>query len=613
MSRNFHNLHVHAPTERQRERVVRAVLAYAKKEGYERVARTSSAERVIRLGGKAPWLTIEDDGYEAGSITEAVSKATKLPVLEAYCEASAIVWLGLHAGGKHAGGWTRNGKRGPAKRLVEPLLAKGTPAELAKAFADGLIQTFPETALAVAADRFGLRVDQMFGDRALRGTTLALRRKKAAWTARYKTGTPALHVSWGSNGGWGSRHLVFEGELQQHRVYVGSVGGPGRGLSIRFSGSAVEEGYVEIVSCKHDRLELVPDGPNTWRDAKARIPAGLVEQPDTFSMGRREADKARAISGKLEWYLDVEYRTLKEGECELVAEVASGDAQATGDLELMVMWKPWRPSLAHRHVDNPTLFAMHRREYASAHITLRGSLAEAWAWARPHVEAWSADHGDGNLRVSRDHEVMLAEHAEEGRPPFDRVAGFMPGPTTPFQVAGTSYLFGTFNHAPWRMDPREQLVVQLVLVAHDPEADGAEDLARLEAICDEAIRSGVACSALAEQNRYRADDTTRWEGIAVAGDNGPLRIAAWHETHIRGIDKRIWMSASHAARFDRAALPDHITVTELGRGLRLQMGEDRSRRDLEPLVAALGALVPSAPEIERWAAERAAQLPPPSP
>ncbi|MFT3770381.1 MAG: hypothetical protein QM820_33555 [Minicystis sp.] len=613
MSRNFHNLHVHASTERQRERVVRAVLAYAKTSGYERVARTSGADRVIRIGGKAPWLTIEDDGHEAGPIAEAVSQATKLPILEAYCEASAIVWLDLHSGGKHAGGWARGARRGPLQKLVAPLLAKGTPAELVKAFAEGLIQTFPETALAVAAGRFGLHVDQMFGDRALRGTTIALRRKKAAWTPRYRKGEPAFTVGWGSNGGWGSRHLVFEGEDQDQRVHVASVGGPGRGLSIQFSGSAVAEGFVEIVSCKHEGLALVPDGPSTFRDPKAKIPAGLVEQPDTFSMSRREANRARAISGKLEWYLDVAYRTLKEGPCDLVAEVTSGEARATGKLALMVSWKPWRPSVAEAHVDDHTLFAMHRREHASAHITLRGPLAEAWAWARPHVEAWSAAHGDGHLRVSRDHEVLLLEHAEEGAPPFDRVAGSIPGPTVPFQVAGTSYLFGTFGFAPWRMDPREQLVVELVLAAYDPESDGAGDLARLEAICDDAICTGVAYSALVEQHQYRPDDKTRWESIAVR-DDGPLKVAVWHETHIRGIDKRIWMSASHAARFDRAALPDYVTVTDLGRGLRLQVSDDRMRRDLEPLVAALGALVPSGPETARWAAERAAALralPPP--
>ncbi|PCC68711.1 hypothetical protein SAMN02745121_07407 [Nannocystis exedens] len=605
MSRNFHNLHVHAPTERQRERVVRAVLAYAKKTGYERVARTRGADRVIRLGGRAPWLTIEDDGHEAGALADAVSTATKLPVLEAYCEASAIVWLGLLAEGKRAGGWGSGARRGPAKRLVAPLLAKGTPAELTKAFADGLIQIFPETALEVAAQRFGLPVAQMFGDRALRGTTLALRRKQPVWTPQYREGAPAFAIGWGSNRGWGCRHLVFVGQTCEHRVQIGSVGGPGRGLSIRLTGSAVEQGFVEVVSCSHEALKLVPAGPHTWVDARAAIPAGLVEAPDMFAMGRREASKAREIERRSEGWLAVVYRTLKEGECELVAEVTSGASRSTGELELMVMWQPWRPSATREHVDTHTLFLMHRREHVSAHVTLRGSLAEAWAWARPHVEAWSAAHEDEFLRVLRDDEVVLHERTEGSRPPFDRVAALFPGPTTPFQVKGGSYLFGTFGYAPWQMDPRDRLVVELVLAGADPECEHAEDLRRLEAICDEAIRAGVSTSALVEMHRYRPDDKTRWEHITVR-DDGPLKLAAWHETHVRGVDRRLWMSADHAARLDRAALPDSFTVTELGGGIRLQMSDDRPRRELEPLVAALGSLVPSTPEVERWVAERAA-------
>lgn len=606
MSRNFHNLHVHAPADKQRERVVKAVLAYAKKAGFERVTRTAGADRVIRLGGKAPWLTIADDGYDAAGIAEAVSAATKLPVLEAYCEASAIVWLDLHAEGKRRGGWSRDGGRGPARKVVAPLLARGTPAELDKAFAEGLIQVFPETALAVAAERFGVHVDNMLGDGALRGTTIALRRKKAAWTPRYRTGAPAFQVGWGSNCAWGPRHMVFEGAVEQHRVHVVSTGGPGRGLSIRFSGSAITEGNIEILSCKHERLKLVPDGPNAWRDAAARVPAGLVEQPDLFSMGRREANKARAISDALEWYVDVEYRVLKEGEPELVAEVTSGKERATGTLALKIWWKPWRSSLVMGHVSDHTLFSMHRTEQMSAHITLRGSLAEAWAWARPHVEAWSAAHGDGNLQVSRDGDVLLREQVEEGLPPFDRVADLIPGSSTTFQAAGTRYLFGTFNFAPWRMDPRERLVVELLLTAPNP-SDGAEDLARLDAICDDAIRSGAAHSAIVELNQHRGEDKTRWESVTV-GDDGPLKVEAWHETHIRGVDRRIWMSARHAARVDRAALPDYVEVTDLGGGLRLQVSSDRPRRDLEALALALGALVPSSAEAERWAAERPAQL-----
>jgi hypothetical protein len=604
MSRNFHNLHVHAPTEAARARVVEAVLAYAAKAGYQRVARAGGADRVIRVGGTGPWLTVADDASETEALVAAVSRATRLPVLEAYCEASAIVWLALHAGGKPAGGWAREGLDAPPPKRVAPLLVKGTPVELAEAFAAGLAQTFPETALAVAAERFGLTAARLFGETALRGTTIALRRRKAAWTPRFLDGEPAFRVGFGSNQGWGARHLVFEGARCEHRVQITSTGGPGRGLSIRFGGSAVEQGFVEIVSCAQAALALAPAGPSTFRDPGAKIPAGLVEPPDTFSMGRREADKASAIADARVWYVDLAYRALKEGECELVAEVASGAGEARGSLSLMIMWKPWRPSVAGAHVDDHALFAMHRRDHVSATIALRGPLAEAWAFARPHIEAWSAAHEDRILRVERDGEVVLLEHPEEGAPPFDRVAALIPGPTTPFQIQGASYVFGTTRHAPWRMDLRDQLAVQLVLSARDPACEHTADLARLEALCDEAIRAGLASSALVELHQHRAGERTRWEEVAVGGDDTALRLAAWQDTHARGIDKRIWLSPSLAARLDRAALPEHVAVTDLGGGLRLQVRDDRPRRDLEPLIAALGPLVPTTAEVARWSAER---------
>lgn len=615
MSRNFHNLHVHARTDAQRQQVIKAVLAYAMKAGFERVSRPARADRVIRLGGKAPWISVEDDAYEATQIAEAVARATKLPVLEAYCEASAIVWLGLYAGGKRAGGWARDGKRGPAKKWLEPLLAKGTPAELAKAFADGLIQTFPESALAVAAERFGMSVEQMFGEAVLRsGTTLALRRKRATWTPVCKTGTPAFQVSFGSNSAWGPHHLVFEGQIEPHRVHVSSSGGPGRGLSIRFSGTALAGGHIELLKCRHNDLKLVSDGPNAWRDDKAEIPAGLAEQPDTFAMGRREADRARAIVDKTGWYIDIEYRCLKQGACQLRAEVQSGDATASGALDLMVMWKPWRPSVALPHVSEFSLFTMHRTEHATAHIALRGSIAEAWKWARPHIDAWTAQSKDGIVRIERDHQVL--KMGERTAMDFDEVPQLAPQASTiPFQVMGDSYLLGTFGYPPWQMDPREQLVVELVLSANNPREDNAPLLARLEAICNDAIAKGVAYSAVVEQNQYRPSDKTRWEEITVRED-APLKLAAWHETHIRGIDKRIWMSVKHAARLDRAALPDFVAVTDLGLGIRLQVPDDRMRQELEPVLAALGALVPTNAEAERWTEARKAELgllPPPAP
>jgi hypothetical protein len=606
VSRNFHNLHVHAPTARSRAQVVKAVLAFAKKAGFERVKRASGADRVIRLGGKSPWFSVDDDGYGADDIALAISKATKLAVLEAYCEASAIVLLDLHANGRRAGRWSDAATKRPGNKLVAPLLARGTPAELAAKWDEGIRQVFPETALFNAAMQFGIPLPQLVGERPLRGEVIALRRKSKAWTPRYQTGAPAFYVGWGSNQGWGSRHLVFEDEVVGQGVEIASTGGPGRGFEVRFSGTALTGGHIELLEVHHDRMKLERDGnSNTWRDPAAKIPAGFVEQPDTFSMGRREGDKARALASKLAWIVRPTYRAIKPGECDLVTTVSTTGGSGTGTNELYVCSKPWRPSSANLRASNSELFSLHRKEHAIAYITLRGSLADAWTWARPHAEAWARERADDALHIMQDFNVVSQGHYDD-RIPFDTIAPAFAGPSTPFRAAGKSWRFGTTTHAPSQMEPHERLAVSLVLFAYDPVNDHSAALAKLEAICDDAIARNVAYSALVVEQQYQPDDTTTgFESICVRDDD-PIRVEAWHTTHVRGVDKRVWLSAEHAALLDRAALPDYVTVTPIGRGLRLQVPDDRRRAELEPLITALGALVPTQAEVERWTAARAA-------
>ena len=598
MSRNFHLAHVFAPTKQSRARVVRAVLAYAKRAGFEQVTRVSQADRVIRIGGRAPWLSIEDDGYEIGSIVPAVASAVPGPVLEAYCEASAIVWLGMLANGRRVGGWGPPFARRPPARVVDPILVTGDAKSFATAWDEGIRQTFPETALAVAAKHVGMTVDRMIGDTAPRGTTLALRRKRAAWKPEYVKGAPSFDVGWGSNQGWGPSHLVFEEQVEKHRLQIRSTGGAGRGLSVRFIGSAIERGHVEVVKVEHAGKSFARAG-DAWVAPDAKISAGLVASPNVFELGRREADKARAIENATEFWLDVEYRGVKDGACELTAVVETDGGRGTGTLDLRVMWRPWRPASALDHVGDHALFGMHRCEHVHAHITLRGSLAEAWSWARPHLEAWAAAHDETLLRASRAHDVVLAENLfESDRLSYDKVVDHVPADATvPFQVTGRTFLFGTFAYEPY--DSKEPLVVQLVLGARSPDENNRAQLSLLSKIADEAIASGVAYSALVSSHTSMPSEKTAWEEISAPSED-PLKLARWHATHLRGVDKRMWLSAEHAAQIDRAAVARHATVTTVGAGLRIDVEDDRPRRTLAPLEELLAPLLPSRQSMEAW-------------
>jgi hypothetical protein len=98
--------------------------------------------------------------------------------------------------------------------------------------------------------------------------------------------------------------------------------------------------------------------------------------------------------------------------------------------------------------------------------------------------------------------------------------------------------------------------------------------------------------------------TTAFEQISLGAHSDVVRCARWHADHVRGVDKRIWLSAEQLALLDRSKLPDYASVTPVGAGVRVQIPDDRMRVELEPVIAALGSLVPQFLDAERFSAAR---------
>ena len=272
-----------------------------------------------------------------------------------------------------------------------------------------------------------------------------------------------------------------------------------------------------------------------------------------------------------------------------------------------IHWQPWRPATS-RETDPHRLFNMHRSEHIQAHITLRGTLAEAWQWARPHVEEWCAAENDKLLSVMRgDDEVLFRENRyEQPVLSYAKLAELVPSSRdVPFIASGETFLFGTFRFKPWRMNATDQFVVQLVLGGQSP--DDAM-FARVTAICDEAMANGLAYSALVASHHDAPGEKTAWEDITVTDDH-PLKMVSWHERHLRGIDKRIWLSAEHAALVDLTALANHATVSSIGSGIAITVPDDRPRSTLAPLEELLRDLLPHETTIDTWKrdAEQASQ------
>ena len=355
MSRNFHTLHVHLGAPEQaavlRDGVIDALRDHLKAEGLEPVRSAAGADRVVRVSRpRAGWITITDDGYAIEALAKHVARATGLPALEAYCEASAIVWLGLYHRGRVVGGW--GVEKLPPVRAVNALLAVGNAAELADAWEDAQRQVFPETALAVAAERFGLDVARVFDESEPRGTTLALRRKRAAWTPVLAKGPPRFEVGIGSNQAHGGSHLVFVNRTIELSPSARSTGGAGSGLTVTFGGDVIERG---LLVPERVTVESVGEGTGTLR---VGVGAG------------------------------------------------SGDPIAEGTLALAVMFEPFRPRDA-ADADDHALFGMHQMVRRFVTITLGASLGAAWAWARSAIERWCLATGaEGQLARTLADEAM---------------------------------------------------------------------------------------------------------------------------------------------------------------------------------------------------------------
>lgn len=595
MSRNFHNLHARVASAEDRDAVVEAVVAHLQREGFERVPRASQADRVVRMGISKEWISLEDDGWEIGAIARAVAKQVPLSLLEAGCEASAVVSLSLYVDGKHRGGWGEG--RLPAKRWVEPLLREGNAAELAAAWELGAQQVFPETALAEAAKRFGLPVERMFGDDMARMRSLYFRRANQRWKPEWNTDAPSFEVLAGGNGQLGGKHLAFEGLATSVRVLVRSTGGPSTGLIVRVAGSAIERGLLEVVDISQTDSKLVRMD-DAWHDAHAKLGATLRNEPNLWELARKERERIQALTQDCERYVHVEMRARERGEGDLRVTIESGGARAEDVVEVAVMWRPWRPRSADATIHDDALFEMHRAEHLQAHITLRGDLRTKWEWARPHIEAWAKAHGETALRVIRDEEVILREsldeYADEPQPPLSwaEVANLLPEGDVAFQVAGRHFLFGTFSYPSNDRDRSDPLMHQLVLGAGTGDRE-TELLAQASAIADDAFMHERAHSALVALHRSAPSERTAWENITGSSSNAALAQESWHERHVRGVDKRMWISHEHATRIDRAELARHATVTEVGSGLRLTVADSTPRRQLEPLEIALSSLLPT--------------------
>ncbi|UJR86818.1 hypothetical protein [Sandaracinus amylolyticus] len=578
MSRNFHTVHVRSDDPAE---LARAITRWLEGEGFERVGPRARADRVVRISApKHGWVTIVDEGYQASEIARVATERSARIAVEAYCEASAIVWLALVRGGEPAGGWGID--EAPAPGVIDEIGIEGLErGALSARWDDAVREIFPETALAVAAQMLRIDVARMFDEAELRGgIAVRARRAKDTWTPREVEGPVALELT-----AYPGDVLFVDREVEL-RVGVESRGGAGRGIEVRFED---EQDLFELRALTIDGVGTFAIESNVARVPDLRIAAGLVETPDTGSMTRREADRAWAEIAKRRFTMTIAAHTEREGEG--VLRCAIGDASCS--LGTRVSWQPHRPRRTLDVARDRDLYAMHLMTRRFGTVSFAGSLADAWAWARPHVERW-CDRVQGSWWATIG--TRIVAHDREGA-----IAAIAGGPAEWATLHAPGVMFGCFGSEPGRVFDGQEPVV--VLTLHEP-IDGEDDASSLRGILDDAMRSGVGLGALMAswENAPTHNDATIWEKVAV-GHSDALRYRSWHVERVRGLDHDgVWLGATHLARVRLAALPDFVEVERLGPAVRLTVPRARRRAELRAIEDVLDAVMPSRDAAEAWEA-----------
>lgn len=614
MGRSFHNVHVRADDASP---VVDALWRYLDAEGFEPVRRGDQADRTVRLSSpRRGWISLDDDGGDATRLAGIVTEESTRAAVEAYCEASAIVWMALHRGGRLVGGWgierdlTPDPERDeglpaepavtePSQSDLDALGVRGLDAAaLSARWHESIREVFPEAALAVAAKALGLDVDRVFGERQLRATILRARRTRSRWTPRFEDGPPRV----------GATARAPDGAFVGHDLTVDlslvSLGGAARRVELEFAWREPEaNGLVTLrraVLADGRAVPLEARGPTTLDLA---LGAALTGTLDRAALTRRELDRANALSAAATAHLRLEGRAHREGRgtLDITARLA-GSAAADVAVALEVHPRPWRPRRALPTGDTPAderrFLALQTRALRFATVIFAGGLAEAWGFARAHIA--QLDRPVGGLVVGRQ---VVAHDLAQAVERLDALSRAQPPPPWISLHAPYGCAFGNLSVEPYRAYEGEEPAFALTVTA-EPDDD-----ATLPALCDEAMRAGVALSALAATwERAPQLSQTVWEDLTLPFTDA-TRFRSWHTERVRGIDHDgLWLGRAHLARVDLSTLPACAELTPLTNAdgarvaARIRVPRDAGTDGLRALELALDPMLPSREAAEAWSA-----------
>ncbi|HEY1013268.1 MAG TPA: hypothetical protein VGE07_11225 [Herpetosiphonaceae bacterium] len=419
------------------------------------------------------------------------------------------------------------------------------------------------------------------------------------------------------------------GPLEPINFTLSNVGGPGSGLMLRLSGSALGEGLIDVTGVRvRDRgsdefiaAEMRQQDAQTVlaRLQGIELPPGIIDSDQPLEQWEwRHVLRAQAQAWTMVW---IDGIGLAPGRGELLIEAApigwAFDAQYDLTLPCVIEPRPRRPLRADPNQPNAGFTMSGRRDYVCARLTLRAPAAAVGAAFEPAFARWYAaisppptarylvirnlDHQSRNeVAELRAASIPDGRRWRSLRRSFlacaDVTVRVVEGPTDGCAVefGGRADFYGAlggwFVGSTLQFERDEGGAAPQLCLWVRPRGLPPEKIERLGRVLGEIVDELMR--GLDGMQAYVCDWSEEYAGVGTAyerlcGVNGTVTESrSWGARWLRGVSERIWLGPElRALLADPGALAEVAEIAVVGDTWRVALKPGASLDELERLLA----------------------------
>ncbi|MBM3766734.1 MAG: hypothetical protein FJW32_15190 [Acidobacteria bacterium] len=593
------------------ERAICAALRRTVLEGpFEEVA-GGEGERTLIVLRRGRWYSVFDSEFGSSDlIGKALSNAASVPALSMAVHDSDAMEMKLWSNGAVAS-HVKAGAGRRAKGALDPFVplmgASGSIIALKNALDTGTV--FAEDKIAGAAELLGLDVEtclstaEDFLERGSDGIRLQFRSSVVRPVA---AGLPDLR----SAGNMGVREFGEGDVVSQIAGSVVNHGGELVGLRVTVSGGAIEDGLIEakqvvathfVVSGKKQqpvRYTAELGQNNTVEFPDLRIPGYVAPKLGLFSIFSMRSAMREAACSQI--YLDVTGKALVagQGDVRLRVSAMNGGGPLDTSTQLVVHRGSLRGIKMPEGIGSAALRELDHGSVLQGMVVFNGSAAEAAPLASVAIEEWCefvASERPGDWFVSSSKGGLMA------MPKMATVKGSEIGSSRKWrdrlaELPDLHTLDASLNeitrdggaawqcNSPFYMLGRAEHLPHVYLFADTRTVPAGEEL--LVKLVESMFVEGRAVQAYVAKWGASVPEMTTYD--MASGVHGQCTTSRhWAENYVRGAAPRLWLGEALWAKLDAAALGAVGSITPLAHGRRFELGEGKTRTDLDQALAAV--------------------------